>query len=235
MQIAQPGANRVCSESEILAETLDFATASVLELGCGAADYARRIAAGHPAAALVASEVDRIQHEANLAAGGPPNLRFADFGAERIPLAAGSVDIVLMFKSLHHVPGERLDDAMGEIARVLKPGGLAYLSEPVFAGALNEIIRVFNDEEAVRAAAFDAVVRAVRSGRLALVRQVFFEQPVAYRDFADFARRHFEVTHSERDVTPARRAEVERRFNAHLGPEGVRLTRPMRVDLLRKA
>ncbi|MFO1414234.1 MAG: class I SAM-dependent methyltransferase [Burkholderiales bacterium] len=235
MQIARSDANRVCSESEVLAELLDFTSARIVELGCGQAEYARRIARDHPTATFVASEVDRIQHAANLAAGGPPNLRFADFGAEQIPLPAGTIDIVLLFKSLHHVPRERLDDALDEIARVLRPGGLAYVSEPVFAGDLNEIIRVFNDEETVRALAFDAVVRAVDRGALELVRQVFFAQPVAYRDFADFARRHFAVTHSERNLTDAQRAEVERRFNPHLGPEGARFVRPMRVDLLRRA
>ncbi len=36
-----------------------------------------------------------------------------------------SVDIVIMLKSLHHVPISLMDQALTEIARVLKPGGLA--------------------------------------------------------------------------------------------------------------
>ena len=57
---------------------------------------------------------------------------------------------------------------MAEIHRVLKPDGLAYISEPVFAGEFNEIIRLFHDELAVREAAFAAVGRAVATGRFEL-------------------------------------------------------------------
>ena len=83
-------------------------------------------------------------------------------------------------------------------------------------------------------AAFDALRRTVESGRLELVSQEFFLIPVRYRDFADFAKRHFEVTHSERRVNDAQRATVERLFNALLGPEGVTLKQQSRVDLVRK-
>ena len=44
----------------------------------------------------------------------------ADFGAEAIPLPDNSVDIVMMFKSLHHVPGALLGDAMREIRAILR-------------------------------------------------------------------------------------------------------------------
>ena len=43
--------------------------------------------------------------------------------------------------------------SLGEVARVLRRGGHLYVSEPVFDGALNEVVRVFNDEGVVRAAA----------------------------------------------------------------------------------
>lgn len=50
-----------------------------------------------------------------------PAVTYVEGEAARIPLPDGSVDAVLMFLSLHHVP----DRAVGarEIARVLKPGG----------------------------------------------------------------------------------------------------------------
>jgi 2-methylisocitrate lyase-like PEP mutase family enzyme len=66
-----------------------------------------------------------------------------------------------MFKSLHHVPVPLMDQALAEIRRVLKPGGLAYISEPVFAGEFNEVLRLFHDESIVRREAFSAIERAV--------------------------------------------------------------------------
>jgi hypothetical protein len=117
---------------------------------------------------------------------------------------------------------------------VLRPGGQAYISEPIFAGAHNEMIRIFNDEEMVRQAAFDALRRAVDRGLFELEDEVFFLVPVKYRDFADFSARHFDVTHSVRRLTDAQRDAVERLFDSHRGPDGVNLTQRMRVDLLRK-
>ena len=51
-----------------------------------------------------------------------------------------------------------MDAALSEIARVLKPGGQAWISEPVFAGELNEVFRLFHNEEVVRETAFGAIL-----------------------------------------------------------------------------
>lgn len=234
MQLDQPEITRTCVESEIYESLLGLDGATIVELGCGKADHTRRIASAHSTASIIAAEVDPVQHAANIATPAPPNLRFAEFGAESIPLQDATVDAVFMFKSLHHVPSARLDDAVGEIARVLRPGGHAYISEPIFAGAHNDMIRIFNDEQSVRRAAFDALCRSIDQGVFELQEEVFFLAPVRYRDFADFSARHFDVTHSVRRVTDAQREAVERLFDSHRGPEGVNLTQRMRVDLLRK-
>ena len=42
---------------------------------------------------------------------------------EDIPFPSGAFDLVLMLKSLHHVPLAHLDRALDEVARVLRPGG----------------------------------------------------------------------------------------------------------------
>lgn len=234
MQLDLPEITRTCVEREIYESLLQLDGTSIVELGCGKGDHTRRIALAHPAATIVAAEVDRIQHAANLAADTPPNVLFAEFGAEAMPLPGDSVDVVMMFKSLHHVPSAALDDALGEIARVLRPGGRAYISEPIFAGPHNEMVRIFNDEQAVRQAAFDALRRAVDRKLFELEAEVFFLAPVKYRDFADFAARHFEVTHSDRHVSDTQRHAVERLFDTHRGADGVHLAQRMRVDVLRK-
>jgi len=234
MQLTHPNIARTCDESEVYESLLRLDGANVLELGCGKAEHTRNIATAHSTAKIMAAEVDRIQHAENLASIRPANLSFADFGAESIPLADASIDVVMMFKSLHHVPLASLDDALGAIHRVLRPGGHAYLSEPVFAGAMNELIRIFNDEEAVRVAAFAAVCRAVDKGDFELAGETFFLSPVHFRNFGEFAKKHFHVTHSERNVSDAQRTAVERLFNTHLGPDGATLTQQIRVDLLRK-
>jgi len=235
MQLIQPDITLTCDESEIYESVLALDGAIVLELGCGKAEHTRNIARAHPGARIIAAEVDRIQHAQNLASERPPNLAFADFGAQSIPLADATLDVVMMFKSLHHVPLELHDQVFSEIHRVLKSGGHAYISEPLFAGELNDMIRIFNDEEAVRCAAFEAVRRAVEKGLFELSCEVFFLVPIHFRSFAEFDRRFFQVTHSERNVSEAQRRAVERLFDTHLGPDGAKLVQPMRVDLLRNS
>ena len=199
MQIRGPEQQPVRDELEVLAELLPLTGARVLELGCGAAQKTRQIAERTPVAEVIATEVDAVQHERNLTLD-VPRVTFKSYGAERIEEPDASFDVVLMFKSLHHVPLAQLDAALGEIRRVLRPKGLAYISEPVFAGEFNEVIRLFHDEETVRLAAFSAVERAVSSDRFRLLGQHFFKNVVQLDSFAQFKRGVIEVTHTR---TPA--------------------------------
>lgn len=139
-----------------------------------------------------------------------------------------------MFKSLHHVPLDMMDRALDEIRRVLKPGGLAWISEPVYAGAFNDILRLFHDEKLMREAAFAAVRRSVEDGRFALDRQLFFSTPGHFDDFAQFEERMIRVTHSNHQLAPEVMAEVQRQFAAHMTPQGANFSNPLRVDILRR-
>jgi hypothetical protein len=104
----------------------------------------------------------------------------------------------------------------------------------VFDGDYNAILALFHDERLVRQAAFDATVRAVASGRFALVSQTFFLAPVRYRDFAAFERAVIGATHTRHRLSPAVLAEVRARFVAHMTEHGASFHAPYRVDLLRR-
>jgi len=233
MQLAPAHIDAVFEEKQLIDEIMP-PHARVLELGCGKAEKTRLIAQGGKAEFILALEVDEIQHAKNLQVSDLPNVRFALGGAERIPAEEASFDIVMMFKSLHHVPLAKLDRALEEIRRVLKPGGLAYLSEPIFGGDYNDIMRLFHDEERVRKAAFDAVQRAVDTKRLSLVRQVFFKTPLRIRDFAQFDRGVLNVTHTNHALSPQVREQVRKKFESYMTADGAFFQVPMRVDLLRK-
>ena len=127
-----------------------------------------------------------------------------------------------------------MSTAFAEIRRVLKPGGLAYISEPVFAGDFNEILRLFNDEQRVRQLAFAAVESAVASGGFELVEEIFFNTPVKFEDFAEFERLILGVTHTRIELSAEVLEEVKRRFARHAKADGVRFEQPIRVDLLRR-
>jgi SAM-dependent methyltransferase len=60
---------------------------------------------------------------------GPPEPpRFLLFDGRRIDLADNSIDRVVCFETLHHVPNP--EEVLSEIYRVLKPGGVAGFAEP---------------------------------------------------------------------------------------------------------
>ena len=234
MHIQDASVADVVEEKSVYEDLLPLDGARIVELGCGAAGHTRAIAGTGRPASIVACEVDSRQHEKNLAITDLPGVTFVHAGAEAIPAADGSVDIVLMFKSLHHVPVDTLERALGEIARVLRPGGLAYISEPVYAGEFNEVLRLFHDEGEVRRAAFEAMRTAVRDGVLELVEERFFNVRNDFEDFADFEQRILQVTHTEHVLSPELYETVRRAFERHMGPEGAHFIMPIRVDLLRR-
>ncbi len=221
-------------EPQLFERVLPLDGAYIVELGCGRAQLTRLIATTGSSRRILALEVDEIQHRVNMGITDLPNVRFELAGAQSIPAADQSVDIVLMLKSLHHVPAEFMPAAFSEIRRVLKPGGLAYISEPVFAGDFNEILRLFNDEQRVREQAFAAVRSVVASGQFELIEQAFFNTPVKFEDFAEFERVILGVTHTRLRLSSEVLDEVQRRFDRHLTAQGARFAQPMRVDLLRR-
>ena len=225
------------NELDLLAQWLPLERGlTVIELGCGKADLLRALVGRYPGSRALALEVDSRQMAKNRAL--PPQewqgIELVEAGAQAIPAHDASFDLALMLKSLHHVPLELLDTALAEVRRVLKPGGRLYVSEPVFDGLANEVIRLFNDEAQVRAAAQEALRRTEASARWEAAGEIWFETLVQFRDFDQFRQRMIDVSFAERRLDDATLAEVRRRFEPHMTPEGARFVRPMRVNLLRR-
>jgi len=235
MKIAELTNDLLCDEFDVIATELSLQNATVLELGCGKADKTRRIATSGKVASIVAMEVDAIQHGKNLQVADLSNVTFCHGAAEAIPADDASFDIVMMFKSLHHVPTDKMDVALSEIRRVLKPGGLAWISEPVYAGAFNEVLRLFHDEKEVREAAFAATQRAVADSRFQLVRQRFFSVASHFRDFDQFEEQVIRVTHMNHFLPPELHQTVRQKFESHITSSGAHFQNPLRVDILRRS
>lgn len=235
MQLLREDIERVASDRDIYEQLLTLDGKLIVELGCGAAANSRAVAGAGHGRRVLAYEVDRIQHELNLAAPTPPNVSFRYGGAESIDCADASVDGVMMFKSLHHVPIDAMPRALREIHRILKPGGFLYVSEPLFAGDFNHILRLFHNEQRVREAAFSALATAVSAGLFELGAEQFYLAPSSFRDFAEFEKRIIGVTHTAHRLSPEVHAEVRERFAAHCGADGARFRIPMRADVLIKA
>jgi ubiquinone/menaquinone biosynthesis C-methylase UbiE len=234
MQISSPAPAPVAREADVLAAWIPGGPARLLELGCGRAELTRAIAVRHPEASVTALEVDRAQHAINLAIADLPTVTFGFGGADAIPLPDASFDVVLMAKSLHHVPVDRMDAALAEIRRVLRPGGVACFSEPVYEGEFNALMSIFHDEKQVREAAFAALCRAVDGGGFELAAERFWTAIRRYRDFDDFAARMIGVTHTDHHLTEQQWRAVRERFARSLTASGAQFEQSIRTDVLRR-
>lgn len=220
-------------ELTLLASLVPLAGKDIIELGCGAAKLARELLQRYPDSRVTGVETDQRQHAKNLAAP-TPGLTFVDGVAQDIAFPDASFDLAVMLKSLHHVPQASMANALAEIARVLRPGGHLYVNEPVFDGPLNEVVRLYNDEQLVRAAAQAALDAAVASGHWQQSAEQRFVVTLRFADFAAFSQRMIGQTYADHRLDAATLAQVRQRFEAHLGPDGALFLQPAHVRLLRK-
>ena len=223
----------ITDELAVLAELVPLIECRIVELGCGNARLARSLVQSYPGCQVTGLEVDARQHAKNLA-DPQDNLTFIAAGAEAIPLGAASFDLAVMLKSLHHVPLSAMGQALDEVARVLRPGGYLYVSEPIYDGEMNEIIRLYNDEGVVRALAQAALDSALSTGRWAQVIERRFATPVHFENFADFEQRMMRPTYADHQLDDAKIETVRFAFEPHCTADGADFTRPMLVRLLRR-
>ena len=220
-------------ELNLLAALVPLAGQRIVELGCGNAHLARTLLARYPDSRVTGLEVDQRQHAKNLASP-QAGLEFVAAGAQAIPFPDASFDLALMLKSLHHVPLASMAQALGEAGRVLRTGGHLYVSEPVYGGPFNDIIRLFNDERVTRAAAQAALDEALRTPLWEQAAEHRFDMPVQFRDFDDFERRLMRPTFADHRIDEAKRATVRSAFESHCAADGAHFKRPMHVRLLRR-
>ncbi|MFQ5506181.1 MAG: class I SAM-dependent methyltransferase [Planctomycetota bacterium] len=96
----------------------------VLEIGCGAGGMLRRLAGyGNASGLELSHELAVLAHERS----GRPTICATAYG---VPLPADSQDLICLFDTLEHIPDER--QALEEVQRVLRPGGLAFFSVPAY-------------------------------------------------------------------------------------------------------
>jgi len=130
MREAVPGYDRL--EEEIASAT-GAGAKSILELGTGTGETARRVLARHPDAQLIG--IDASPGMVKVARESLPADRVRLLvGRLEDPLPEGPFDLVVSCLAVHHLEGTRKADLFRRIARKLAPGGrfvLADVVEPV--------------------------------------------------------------------------------------------------------
>jgi SAM-dependent methyltransferase len=219
----------------LLDELLDVSARDVLEVGCGEGWLVRRLAAAGARVTGLDPQPAALER-ARRDDGPDQHARYVEGVAQELPFAGGSFDAVVFFNSLHHVPEADMDAALAESARVLRPGGLLYVQEPLAEGEFFELTGAVEDETRVRALAQASLERAGAGAFVELTRR----DAVMMARFKDFeALRHRMIA-----VDPARAAVVEEQERAlrtaferlgHSSERGREFEQPLRVRLLKRA
>jgi ubiquinone/menaquinone biosynthesis C-methylase UbiE len=150
------------SPLELLDELIDVRERDVLDVGCGEGGLARRLAS--KGARVVG--VDPLASALEIArAEDSPDapVSYLEGGAQELPFDDDSFDVVILFNSLHHVPGDSLDAALSEAARVLRAAGTVYVQEPLAQGSFYELLLLVEDETGVREEALAALERSLET------------------------------------------------------------------------
>jgi ubiquinone/menaquinone biosynthesis C-methylase UbiE len=219
---------------DVLKEQVPLAGRRVLEVGCGDGALARLMA--REGARVVGVDNNPAQL-AQAAAKPETGVAYIKAAGEKLPFPDGTFDAAVIFNSLHHIPVPAQGAALAEAARVLEPGGLLYIAEPVAEGANFELARPVDDETEVRAAAQDAIRSALARGLFRNPRETFYVHAVLAESYEKFAERMIRIDPARKPAIERHQAELRERFR-RLGrpdPKGMLFDQPMRANLLTRA
>ncbi len=222
------------TSKEVLEELLPLDNAVVIDVGCGDGGLARMMT--KRGAHVTGIEVSPRALARAKAAEPVGDEVYMQGLAEDMPVKDRSADIVIFFNSLHHVDRLGLPWALKEVARVLKSGGLLYVSEPLPEGAYFELMKPAHDETRVRNEAQEALRHAPDHNML-LERALNHIDTVLLADYNAFHDRITAINPETRERFMESEAVIQDNFN-RLGTkteEGWLFDQPMRVTLFRRA
>ena len=115
----------------------DVPAQTILELGIGTGETAKRVLAGHPGARLTA--VDSSEEMLERARTVVPD---ADLRLARLedPLPDGPFGLVVSALAVHHLDGAGKQDLFRRIARALRPGGAFVLADVVVPERQEDVV-----------------------------------------------------------------------------------------------
>jgi tRNA (cmo5U34)-methyltransferase len=115
-------------QDELAAATADRDARTILELGTGTGETARRVLARHPDARLTG--IDESEEMLEVARTTVPQAELLQRRLED-PLPTGPFDVVVSALAVHHLDGPGKQDLFARIAAALRPGGRFVLADVV--------------------------------------------------------------------------------------------------------
>jgi ubiquinone/menaquinone biosynthesis C-methylase UbiE len=162
----------------------DTGIARIVDLGCGTGRFTALLAGMFGVAVVGLDPSLRMLANRQTPAGAPTH--FVAGTAEAMPVATASIDLVFLSMVYHHL---RVAGAIGELGRVLRPGGRVVVRNPTRETVDSyEFLRFFPEAKAIDVARMpprEAVARAFREGgfTLACRRTVVHTFATDHRDY----------------------------------------------------
>lgn len=224
---------QISTDNESLASNLEVTGQTVIDVGCGGGAMVRWLKSVGADVTGVECGLEALARARDSDPGNPGS--YIEGEGQDLPIDDGTADVVTFFRSLHHVPEGEMVTALAEAYRVLKPGGTAYVVEPVPAGPSFEVSRLIDDETYVRGLAQEALAGATELGFSAPVTSGYVTQSV-YVDTDAWELAMIGVAPDRADKVEELRPQIRERFYANGAetPDGWAFTSEQRVAILHK-
>ena len=194
------------SNAKAAAELLAGRSGAALDVGCGEGKFTRSLTDIYDKVTGIDVKQKSIDKAITAAKAADKDVEFLVADGQATPFADASFDTVVISNSLHHIPDPR--KGLSEAARMLKPGGLLYVMEPVASGHYHEATKIVNDETDVRRQAYHAMLELLDKG-FSETKEMMYRQRRVFDSYEQWCEHQI-----ERDVKRKERLDAD--------PEGVR-------------
>ena len=220
--------------TQVLRDRLPLEGARIADVGCGDGGLARVMA--RAGAWVVGFDPGARQLARARAAEPAGEEAYVSALGESLPLPDGCLDALVYFNALHHVPAAEQQAALAEAARVLRPGGLLYVQEPLAEGDYFELMRPIEDETEVRAGAYAALKAAAAGADLAELEEFVYRAPFRVKSVEAFLQGLTAVDPARRRAVDAAKESLRRGFlaAAEQRDDAFWFEIPSRLNLLRR-
>lgn len=121
----------------------------ILDIGCGRGRLLRALLKRGATVTGVDPSAELLAKARDLA----PDATLVQSGGETLPFADGTFGGAVFLNSLHHIPQNLIRPALAEAVRIIAPGAMMLVIEPLARGGYQEVFAPLDDETEIRAGA----------------------------------------------------------------------------------